>query len=153
MLEFPCIYKVLNICKTFHKYIFLSAFCTFLLLKNVSYILNAKSKAHNFRFDFCHTAALQIKFIYTREYTRHPATNTLNVLRVQISLKGNLKLSKNNEYYCERYLFCQGIPDCFLNEALIWQHSKSIWFVYVLVRGLKWQAFEVVQFWNYLPLN
>ena len=29
--------------------------------------LNAKRDTHNFRFDFCRTAALQMKFIYARE--------------------------------------------------------------------------------------
>ena len=51
------------------------------------FILNAKRNAHNFIFDFCRAAALQIEFIYTREYIWHSSTNTLNVLQVQIVLK------------------------------------------------------------------
>ena len=40
-------------------------FGTFDALNN---ILNAKRNAHNLRFVFCRIAALQIKFIYTRDY-------------------------------------------------------------------------------------
>ena len=71
-----------------------------------SCILNAKRKAHNFRFDFHGRAApfkIEFIYIYTREYTWHPPTNTLNVLRVQISLKAQSQIikKKNNGNYCE----------------------------------------------------
>ena len=77
--------------------------------------MNAKRNAHNFRFDFCRTAALQIEFIYTKEYTWHPPTNQLNVIKFKFHWKSNLSLSKNNETCCKSYLFLSEYIRLFLN--------------------------------------
>ena len=109
-------------------------------------ILNAKRNAHNFRFDFCRTATLQIKFIYSREYTWHPSTNTLNVLRVQVSLKAQFQLIENQWKLLWELSFLSEYTRFFLKWGSDVSAFKILLVFYLLARGLKWQPFEVVQF-------
>ena len=95
-------------------------------LKFIQCNIIAKRGARNFKFHFCRTAALQIKFIHTTEYAWHPPTNTSNFFRVLISLKELSQLIGNNENCFKIYFFCQSILYCLLKAALLCQHSKSV---------------------------
>ena len=54
----------------------------------------------------------------------HPQTKWMTC-EFKSHWNSNLNVLRHNENCCKSYLFCQRIPDCLLNEAMMCQHSNS----------------------------
>ena len=88
-------------------------------------VLNAKRNAHNFRFDFCRTLLCRSKLFipgniltFTNKHTECPSTSNC-IERVISIYRKTMKIAV-------RVIFSvKSIPDYFLNEAPMCQHSKS----------------------------